>query len=616
MKTSEYANPIGHALYTFLAGSVNDARLSRRGLFSALFCLPLFLGLASENSHASSQASCVSNDLMAYVEGRIPTAATDRWQRIRNALTEQPNAMPLSEAKSILANRRANGYGLEHMDEVVAAIECLAQPEPEPEPEPGAGAGIESDDVPEACVSPQLLADVKSYSEETWRESSTHVERWLRVLQTFSGTANDSTVMTPAEAQSYADNGWPRWPPVVAALQCLETKALNTQVEVEDETDPQPLNAEPQQSSAPTGYEVWVTQSHDQDYAARFRYDVPEGIYETYDVTVHVQLTPADAAVDGVVVYLHAPAINNLLASGAIIGAGTANTHIPASSTAWTHRGDGHYTRVIPVTFNSVDDNVVNSNYGLGNFEIHTIPRDRQTKRGASGSLVAFYHQEDDLTNPTIANVTYTSTTAGTYSVMAGRQATAKLRVVVTPSGSASVTPRGELWTDIPANTSHSTEINQQHNGDSLYFSCPGPGDGWLTLAPHWNTPAHIDPNYSHTVKVCPGRPVSGSKRSDYLTYKFDAGLNCKEIDRLNSSSSAGIFGWVDVLDDPDEVCHANYEHVWELLSTQSFQMACTVMSGEGLPHDGLMAATVNGELLLPEDHLLRSQYKSGCYNY
>ena len=421
------------------------------------------------------------------------------------------------------------------------------------------------------------------------------------------------------EAERLMACGWTPGVQTVVAEVEEETTPKPQQAPAEEPQQPEPeeepQQAEPQQSSAPTSYLAWVTQTDDQDYAARFRYDVPEGLYKTYDVTAHVQLTPADAAVDGVVVYLHAPAINNLLHSGAIIGAGTTNTHIPASSTAWTHRGNGHYTRVVPVTFNSVDDDVVNSDYGLGNFEIHTIPRDGQTKRGGSGSLVAFYHQEDDLTYPTIANVTYTSTTTGTYAVVTHRQATAKLRVVATPSGSASVTPRGELWTDIPANSPHGTEINEQHNGNSLYFSCQGSGDGWLTLTPHWNTPAHIDPNYSHTVKVCPGRPVSGSKRSDYLTYKFHAGLNCKEIDRLNSSGAAGISGWVDVLNAPNQVCHRNYEHIWELLGSQSFRLACTVMSGEGLPHGGLMAVSVNGTPLLSEDHWLRRYYKSGCYH-
>ena len=200
-----------------------------------LLCLPLFLGFAAE---AQAQAECVSEDLLDHVEAKIEIEPTDRWVRIKNALTEQSNAMPLSEAKSILANRKANGWNLNRFDDVVAAMECLAKPKP---------GGLEADDAPQACVSPTLAADVKGYSEETWHGSA-HVERWLRVLQTFSGTANDSTVMTPAEAQEMADrwsNG--RWDPVVDALQCLEVEALNEQTEVqteEPEDTPQPLNAE------------------------------------------------------------------------------------------------------------------------------------------------------------------------------------------------------------------------------------------------------------------------------------------------------------------------------------------------------------------------------------
>ncbi len=196
-----------------------------------LLCLPLFLGFAAE---AQAQAECVSEDLLDHVEAKIEIKPTDRWVRIKNALTEQSNAMPLSEAKSILANRKANGWNLNRFDDVVAAMECLAKPKP---------GGLEADDASQSCVSPELQADVKGYSEETWHGSA-HVERWLRVLQTFSGTANDSTVMTPAEAQEMADrwsNG--RWDPVVDALQCLETETLNEQVEVQ-EPEPEPLNIE------------------------------------------------------------------------------------------------------------------------------------------------------------------------------------------------------------------------------------------------------------------------------------------------------------------------------------------------------------------------------------
>ena len=370
----------------------------------------------------------------------------------------------------------------------------------------------------------------------------------------------------------------------------------------------------------PTSYTAWVTQTPDQDYAASFTHEVAEGKTKTYDVTAHVQLTPANAAVAGVPIRLHAPAIMGLRQNAVAIGAGTTDTDLPKSIAAWTHQGNGHYSRPVPVTFNTVDDDVVEGNHHLGSYEIHTIPFVRpfgtQTKRGTHGSKVAFYHQEDDLTYPRIGNITYTSPTAGSYAVVTGRQADAKLRVVVTPSGAASVQPRGVLWSDIPPNTPWGTEITTQHNGGSLYFSCTSAEPGWLTLDKHWNAPDHIDPNYSHTVKVCPGKHPPGTKKSDYLTHKFDAGLNCKEVDRLNSSGAAGIFGWVDVLNSgPSGVCHRDLEYLWELLGNQSFQVACTVMSGEGQPHGGIMSVTVNGEKLLADDHPLLRQYKSGCYH-
>ena len=71
-----------------------------------------------------------------------------------------------------------------------------------------------------ACVSPALRADVGGYAAETW-QGAAHVERWLRVLQTFSGTANDATVVTPGEAQGYLNQGWQRWQPVLQAIHCL-----------------------------------------------------------------------------------------------------------------------------------------------------------------------------------------------------------------------------------------------------------------------------------------------------------------------------------------------------------------------------------------------------------
>ena len=80
------------------------------------------------------------------------------------------------------------------------------------------GTGTTTTPPEASCVSDELAADVEAYSQENWRASADHVERWLRVLRTFSGTAE----MTSTEAQSYADNGWQRWDPVVEALECME----------------------------------------------------------------------------------------------------------------------------------------------------------------------------------------------------------------------------------------------------------------------------------------------------------------------------------------------------------------------------------------------------------
>ena len=96
---------------------------------------------------------CVSQQLENYIESRIPTAKTDRWVRIKKAVQGQDGGMSLTEAENILANRKRQGLFLEHMDEVVEAIKCVAnlpeeeeeeagleavevEPDPEPEPQP------------------------------------------------------------------------------------------------------------------------------------------------------------------------------------------------------------------------------------------------------------------------------------------------------------------------------------------------------------------------------------------------------------------------------------------------------------------------------------------------
>ena len=76
---------------------------------------------------------------MAYVDSRIPSGnqTERRWERIKLALNEQDGGMELAEAERILESRRSRGLFLEHMDEVVAAIQCLAgKPDEEVEEPP------------------------------------------------------------------------------------------------------------------------------------------------------------------------------------------------------------------------------------------------------------------------------------------------------------------------------------------------------------------------------------------------------------------------------------------------------------------------------------------------
>ena len=112
-------------------------------------------------------------------------AHVDRWLRVLAAFGDDNGHAPMTAAE---ARGHAAEFWSARWDPVVEALAALesaqasaqasepapeTQPAPEPEPEPV------------ACVAPELRSDVEGYSKETW-EGSAHVERWLRVLQTFS----------------------------------------------------------------------------------------------------------------------------------------------------------------------------------------------------------------------------------------------------------------------------------------------------------------------------------------------------------------------------------------------------------------------------------------------
>ncbi len=92
--------------------------------------------------------------------------------------------------------------------------------------------GVTTKSVPDSVVTdpvtpavdPALVALVRGYAAETWKHPD-HVDRWMRVLAAF-GDDNGYTAMTAAEAQAFADNGWQRWVPVVAALAALEAPVI------------------------------------------------------------------------------------------------------------------------------------------------------------------------------------------------------------------------------------------------------------------------------------------------------------------------------------------------------------------------------------------------------
>jgi len=156
----------------------------------------------------------------------------DRWMRVLAAFGEDNGYEPMSAAEA----KTYADKGWTRWDPVVEVLEKLEsaqrqianQPEPEPVPEPDSlFADYEPDPASPAahCLSDDLLADVQGYAREIWHGTE-HVERWLRVLQTFSGTASADSKVSSADAERMARRfSASRWNPVSAALRCLEERA-------------------------------------------------------------------------------------------------------------------------------------------------------------------------------------------------------------------------------------------------------------------------------------------------------------------------------------------------------------------------------------------------------
>ena len=154
-----------------------------------------------------------SDDISVYLDGELQSASTLAGSSKRLDTQTGPAAI----GRSVSGTKYYTGLidDVRLYDVALSAEHVLALFEEHSQT-------VLAEDNPEVCVSEELVADVEGYSKETWRESADHVERWLRVLETFSGTASDSRVMTPNEAEGYVNRGWPRWEPVLEALECME----------------------------------------------------------------------------------------------------------------------------------------------------------------------------------------------------------------------------------------------------------------------------------------------------------------------------------------------------------------------------------------------------------
>ncbi len=254
-----------------------------------------------------------------------------------------------------------------------------------------------------------------------------------------------------------------------------------------------------------------MTKEPEDAYKARFTYDVPEGKMVKFKTTLHVQLTPANASVNNVVVNLQTSDTRNLNVHALKISdvdISTTFRFVTRSASAWTDQGGGHYTRPLYVTFQTVDDDIVKSRDSLGAISIFTSNIDKQIRRGA-GSQVEFIHGEDDLTFPKLGGLSYTSNTTGSYAVVSGRMATAPVVVSVNVSGDVSMVTHARHTVEIPGHSSYGTEVRALRDGHVLTFTCTGTGMGVgeLVLTPHWNSTGQMLDNYSHRMKVCPKPP-------------------------------------------------------------------------------------------------------------
>ncbi len=161
------------------------------------------------------------------------------WTAILNRLEGRDGGMSDGDIAAWLARAQQFGWedGVVTLPKVQAALAALAaatQPADPPQPLTPPADPPPTDPPPTPAVDPapppggvsaQLLADVADRAGET-HLGADHIERWLRVLHTLEGVANDATIMLPAEARALVPLDPGRWSPVAEAIERLEARAF------------------------------------------------------------------------------------------------------------------------------------------------------------------------------------------------------------------------------------------------------------------------------------------------------------------------------------------------------------------------------------------------------
>ncbi len=138
-------------------------------------------------------------------------AHVNRWRRVLMAFGEGswPGLTPMTAAEAGENARRHSSPLWPRIAELLAARESTS----------------EAESAPPGGVSARLLAEVADWAGET-HLGADHMERWLRVLHTLEGVANDATIMLPAEARALVPLDPGRWGPVAEAIERLEARSF------------------------------------------------------------------------------------------------------------------------------------------------------------------------------------------------------------------------------------------------------------------------------------------------------------------------------------------------------------------------------------------------------